>query len=166
MPRLCIYTCRSNSFKSPQTCVAPLSPTTPSSSSMSLPTLSDSEHQETTCCAALTTTQPTLTGISDSGADISIASYATIEKLNIPIFQLDSPIHITFANGTKSSTMTAVSAVPNYYKINGSFIVQPTQVQPTWGGSSSTLLPPPPVVTTTGHQFIFIIIRISPFSFQ
>ena len=106
--------CRSNLFKSPQTCVAPLPPTTPFASSMSLPTLSstDPQQEETTCCAALTTTQPTLTGISDSGADISIASYATIEQMDIPISQLDQPIQLTFANGTTSTTQHVANLGP------------------------------------------------------
>ena len=45
-----------------------------------------------------------ITGITDSGADISIANYATVNDLNIPIFDLEQPIHITFANGTTSTT--------------------------------------------------------------
>ena len=82
---------------------------------MSLPTLSstDPQQEETICCAALTTTQPTtLTGISDSGADISIASYATIEQMDIPISQLDQPIQLTFANGTTSTTQHVANLGP------------------------------------------------------
>ena len=61
------------------------------------------------CCAALHTT---ITGISDSGADISIASYATINNLDIPIFKLDNPIQLTFANGTTSTTQHVANLGP------------------------------------------------------
>ena len=112
--------CRSyNSFKSSQSCDAttscqlPISlpPTISTLSSMPCPYhLSPTDSpEESVCCAAL---QTTITGISDSGADISIASYATINNLDIPIVQLDSPIQLTFANGTTSTTQHVANLGP------------------------------------------------------